>query len=217
MLYYCQDTLHRKYREDQIVSMCTCMGIACDASHFQSSGPLSISGRVPTTCQLSRAGLGCQWCQGICAGAHFLPPVLWATSAIADPCVFFIALIFSFRAFVYGMLGFFRILMRSLMQHKDQKSVLLYLALSLRPRQHIRFVLIGLCWLYVLGESLAQMSCTFRIDMTCRDFGRARTKCLLTMQLQSGRRPYGLFSPPSSHPVRLVDGDKGSSMQMTCL
>ncbi len=32
---------------------------------------------------------------------------------------------------------------------KDQKSVvLLYWSLSMRPRQHGRFVLIGLCWLY---------------------------------------------------------------------
>ncbi len=35
------------------------------------------------------------------------------------------------------------------MWHKDQKSfVLLCWPLSMRPRQHDRFVLIGLCWLY---------------------------------------------------------------------
>ena len=42
--------------------------------------------------------------------------------------------------------------MRSLIWHKDQNSVLLYGPLSMRPRQHDRFVLIGLCWLYGRSE-----------------------------------------------------------------
>ncbi len=43
--------------------------------------------------------------------------------------------------------------MRSVMWHKDQKSVCaLVLALSMRPRHYDRFVLIGLCWLYGRSE-----------------------------------------------------------------
>ncbi len=43
------------------------------------------------------------------------------------------------------------------MWHKDRSGikslfVLLYWPLSMRPRQHDRFVLIGLCWLYGRSE-----------------------------------------------------------------
>ena len=71
--------------------------------------------------------------------------MLSATSAIVS----LIALIVIFRAFGSNMQEFYRILMMSLMWHKDQKSVcaLVLAIMTVKPRQHDRFVLIGLCWL----------------------------------------------------------------------
>ena len=58
---------------------------------------------VLNPCRLSRAGLRCLRCHDICAGAHFVPPMLSATSAIVS----LIALIF--RAFGSTMHRFSRI------------------------------------------------------------------------------------------------------------
>ncbi len=74
-------------------------------------------------CRLSRAGLRCLRCHGICAasaGAHFVPPMLSVMSAI----VCLIALIF--RAFGSSIKNIFRDphdAMRSVMWHKDRRSV----------------------------------------------------------------------------------------------
>ncbi len=71
-------------------------------------------------CRLSRAELRCLRCHGICAGAHFVQPLLSVMSAI----VCLIALIF--RAFRQQHAEIFRDshdAMRSVMWHKDQKSV----------------------------------------------------------------------------------------------
>ena len=63
----------------------------------QNSGPFSIFGSVRIPCQLSKAGLGCPGCHDIYAGAHLVPPLLSATSAIVS----LIALVF--RAFGSSM------------------------------------------------------------------------------------------------------------------
>ncbi len=65
----------------------------------------SIFGWVLIPCRLSRAGLRCLRCHGICAGAHFVQPPLSVMSAI----VCLIALIF--RAFGSSMQRFSGILM----------------------------------------------------------------------------------------------------------
>ncbi len=82
--------------------------------------PFSAASTVLIPCRLSRAGLGCLRCHGICAGAHFVQAMLSVMSAI----VCLIALIF--RAFGSSMQMIFRDshdAMRSVMWHKDQKSV----------------------------------------------------------------------------------------------
>ncbi len=103
-------------------------------------------GWVLIPCWLSRAGLRCLRCHDICAGAPFVLPMLSATSAIMSLTALM------FRAFGSSMQKFFRILMmpRNLSCGTTTRSlfVLLYWPLSMRPRQHDRFVLIGLCWLY---------------------------------------------------------------------
>ncbi len=71
----------------------------------QSPDPYSVFRWVLIHCRLSRAGLRCLRCHDAHAGAHFVPPMLLATSAIVS----LIALIF--RAFGISMQGFFRILM----------------------------------------------------------------------------------------------------------
>ncbi len=81
----------------------------------------------------------------ICAGAHVVPPMLSAMSAI----VALIALIF--RAFGSSMQRFSRMLMmpRDISCGTRNRSLFVPLCrpLSMRPRRHDRFVLIGLCWL----------------------------------------------------------------------
>ncbi len=88
--------------------------------------------------------LQCQHDMHIGAGRYGYAPAI----------VSMIALIF--RAFGSSMQSFFQNFydaMRSLMWHKDQKSVCaLVLAIVNEPRQHDRFVLIGLCWLYGRSE-----------------------------------------------------------------
>ncbi len=62
-------------------------------------------GRVLIPCRSSRAGLRCLRCHDICAGAHFVPPMLLATSTIVS----MIARVF--RAFGSSMQRLSRILM----------------------------------------------------------------------------------------------------------
>ncbi len=117
-------------------------------------GPFSIFGWVLIPCRLSRAGLECPRYQ-----RHFRRCTFCATNAFGDKrhCVFDCPHFQGFRHRHQQYAGIFQdchgaMRISHVAQGTRSLFVLLCWTLSMRPRQHDRFVLKGLCWLYGRSE-----------------------------------------------------------------